>query len=122
MYREASKPFTSQANRTDSLEGSNLVMFPAPDRPSSRLAQGESTSVPTGVTSPRPVTTTRWVKLFPDLLVQVVHGVADGPQLLGLFIGDVDVELLLDGHDELDRVETVGAEVFQETRIAGELL
>src|SRR5262245_66344020 len=98
MYREASKPFTSQANRTDSLEGSNLVMIPAPGRPSSRLAQVESTSVPTRVTSPRPVTTTRWVKLFPDLLVQVVHGVADGPAFFGSFIRDVDVARFREAH------------------------
>src|SRR6266540_5207624 len=101
MYSKGSNRFTSQANRTDSLDGSNLVITPAPDRPSSRLAQVESTSVPTGVTRPRPVTTTRWVKLFPNLLMQVVHGIADRAQLFGLLVRDVDVEFFLEGYDEL---------------------
>src|SRR6266511_2373280 len=121
MYSRGSNPFTSQAKRTDSFDGSNLVITPAPDRPSSKPAQIESTSVPTGVTSPRPVTTTRWVKLFPNLLMQVIHGIADRAQLLGFLVRDVDVELLLEGHDEIDSVEAVGAEVLHEAGVGGEL-
>src|SRR5689334_6146831 len=122
MYLSGSKPFTSQANRTDSFCGSNLVMGAAPDVPPSSALQVESTSVPTGVTRPRPVTTTRWAKLLPDLLVEVVHRVPDGAELLGIFVGDVDVELLLERHHELDRVRAVGAEVLHEAGLAGELL
>src|SRR5690242_7443384 len=122
MYGNGSNPFTSQAKRTESFEGSNLVMRAAPGRPSSRPAQVESTSLPMGVTSPRPVTTTRWVKLFPDLLVQVAHRITDGAELFRFFVRDVDVELLLEGHDQLDRVEAVRAEVFHEAGVGGELL
>src|SRR5678815_252236 len=100
MYWRGSKPFTSHAKRTDSREGSNLVMGPAPERPARRALQVDSVSVPTGVTSPMPVTTTRRANdLLPDLRVQVVHGVADGAHLFRVFIGDVDIELLLERHD-----------------------
>src|SRR3954453_8031523 len=122
MYCSGSNPFTSQAKRTCCLEASNLVIGAAPDLPSSSALQVESTSVPTGVTSPRPVTTTRCTKLFPDFLVQVRHGITDGAKLLRFLVGDIDVELLLEGHDELDGVEAFGAEVFHEAGIVGQLL
>src|SRR5215211_2104669 len=122
MYNRGSNPFTSQANRTDSFSGSNLVIGAAPGVPASSAVQVESTSVPTGVTSPRPVTTTRCAKLLSDLLVEIIHGIADGPKLLGVLVRDIDVEFLLERHDQLDGVEAVGAEVLHETRLAGELL
>src|SRR5918992_6039584 len=93
MYSRASKLFTSQANRTESCEGSNFRIGAAPGVPARSADQVDSTSFPTGVTSPRPVTTTRRVNLLSDLLVQVIHGVAHGAQLLGVLVGDVDVEL-----------------------------
>src|SRR6478736_1746096 len=92
MYLSGSKPLTSQAKRTDSLCGSNLVIGAAPGVPARSAVQVESTSVPTGVTSPRPVTTTRCAKLLPDLLVEVVHGIDHRPELLGVLVRDVDVE------------------------------
>src|SRR3954465_10174916 len=122
MYCRGSNPFTSQAKRTCCLEASNLVIGAPPDLPSSSALQVDSTSVPTGVTSPRPVTTTRCAKLLPDLLVEVIHGVADGAQLLRVLVRDVDVELLLERHHELHRVQAVGAEVLHEAGLAGELL
>ena len=48
--------------------------------------------------------------------------IADGAQLLRFLVRDVDVELLLERHDQLDGVEAVGAEVFHEAGLAGELL
>src|SRR5918992_3687572 len=120
MYFSGSNPFTSQAKRTDWSLGSNLVIGAAPGVPASSALQADSPSVPTGVTRPRPVTTTRRVNLLSDLLVQVVHGVADGPQLLGVLIRDVDVEFLLEGHDQLDGVQAVGAEVVHEAGVVGE--
>src|ERR687890_1983761 len=122
MYCSGSKPFTSHAKRTESFWGSNFVIGAAPGVPASSAVQVDSTSVPTGVTSPRPVTTTRCAKLLPDLLVQVIHRVAHGAQLLGVLVRDVDVELLLERHHELHRVQAVGAEVFHEAGLAGELL
>src|SRR5918994_2828547 len=95
MYRMGSKPFTSQANLTESCEGSNLRIGAAPGVPARSADQVDSTSFPTCVTSPRPVTTTRRDNLLPDLLVQVIHGIADGAQLLGILVRNVDVELLL---------------------------
>src|SRR5688572_1388504 len=97
-------------------------MGAAPERPASSPSQVDSTSVPTGVTSPRPVTTTRRVKLLPDLLVEIRHGIANGAELLRFLVGDIDVELLLERHDQLHGVEAVGAEVLHEAGIAGQLL
>src|SRR5690349_6724817 len=124
MYNRGSNPFTSHAKRTSCFVASNLVMGAAPDRPASRAAQVSDTVFPTGVTSPRPVTTTRRFAtgLLAGLLVEILHGVADGAELLRLFVGDVDVELLLERHDELDGVEAVGAEVFHETGLGEQLL
>src|ERR1043165_1565796 len=53
-----SKPFTSQANRDECCEASNSVMGPAPDRPAWRDFHVSSVPMPTGDTSPTPVTTT----------------------------------------------------------------
>jgi hypothetical protein len=36
---------------------------------------------------------------------------------MGLLVGNVDPELLFHGHDELDQVERVGAEVVHERRL-----
>jgi hypothetical protein len=41
------------------LAGSNWVMWSMPGLPASRLAQDSATVLPTGLTQPRPVTTTR---------------------------------------------------------------
>ena len=50
-----------------------------------------------------------------------VDRVADGLDVGGLFVGDLDTELLFHGHDELDQVEGIGLEVFLETGIHGDL-
>src|SRR3954452_20858748 len=96
-------------------------MGAAPERPASSPCQVDSTSVPTGVTSPRPVTTTRCVKLFPDLLVEIRHGIADGAELLRFLVRDIDVEFFLESHDQLDGVEAVGAEVLHKASVVGQL-
>src|SRR5512135_1841661 len=101
-------------------------MGPAPDRPASIASQMAATVVPNGDTSPRPMTTTpRFTgesTSLPHLVVQVLHGVADGAQFLRLFVGDVDVEFLLERHYQLDGVETVRAEVLHEARFGLELV
>src|SRR5690349_6804185 len=103
MYLSGSKFLTSHPNRTSRLDGSNRWMGPAPERPSSSACQVSAVVLPRGETRPSPVTTTRRAKvLLARLVVQVLQGVADGAQLLGLFIGNVDVEFLLERHDELD--------------------
>src|SRR5258706_9864243 len=47
-------------------------------------------------------------------LVDVFDGVPDLLDLLGLIIGYLDAELLFERHDQLDRVERVRSEVFDE--------
>src|SRR6266571_4455467 len=54
-----SKPFTSHANRTGDCAGSKRVIGPAPERPATSASQVARAVLPTGVTRPRPVMTTR---------------------------------------------------------------
>src|SRR6266536_4304888 len=102
MNRAGSKPFTSHANFTGLCTGSNRVIGPAPERPATRPCQVIGTSVPRGVTNPRPVIATRRVmRLFPHLLVKVLQCLSHRPQLLRFLVRDVDVEFLLEGHYQL---------------------
>src|SRR6056297_466466 len=48
------------------------------------------------------------------LVLQIVDGVSDGRDLLGLLVGNRQVELLLKLHDEFDGVERVSAQVVRE--------
>src|SRR5688500_79905 len=106
-------------------------MGAAPETPAWMPAQVSSVPMPSGDTSPMPVTTTL---RSPDLTVQappgkplllrlvavlldVVHGLADARDLLRVLVGDLDAELLLEGHDQLDGVEAVRAEVVHEGRV-----
>src|SRR5438067_1833834 len=59
-----------------------------------------------------------------DLLVRgdVVDGLPDGRDLLGILVGDLDPELILELHDQLDEVERVGVEVVLERRLLGDLI
>jgi hypothetical protein len=81
--------------------------------PANRRGQNFSTPVPSGVTAPMPVITTRpdgtgrslklllaLAKLFAD----VIDGVADGLDLSDLFVGNVDAELVFKCHNEFDDV------------------
>src|SRR5690606_8283979 len=99
--------------------------------PASSAFQVEGTSFPTGDTMPSPVTTTRRstcrLPLRPGsaalaVLLHVRDRVSDGPHLLGVLVGDVDPELLLERHHELDGVEGVGAQVLDERRLVRDLL
>lgn len=44
----------------------------------------------------------------------VLDGLLDGVDVVGILVGNLDAELLLDGHDDLDGVEAVEAEVVGE--------
>ena len=48
------------------------------------------------------------------MVFDVANDIADGLKLLSFFIGNVDAEFFLKRHDELDGVERVGTEVFDE--------
>src|SRR5581483_2942063 len=97
---------------------SNLLIGPMPDLPSMSADQNSSTVLPTGVSAPSPVTTTRGVSTIGlRVVLDVLDHVADGHDLLRVLVRNLDVEVLLQGHDELHGVERVGAEVFDELRV-----
>jgi len=54
--------------------------------------------------------------------VVVVNGGQDGLDVLCLLVRDLHLELLFHRHDELDDVERIGAQVFDETRAPLDLL
>src|SRR5579871_1981399 len=113
-----SKPFTSPAMRAENCDASKWVMGPMPLRPSQSASQVALVPMPTDEMRPTPVRTTRLLKPPPSarsLLLRVALDVLDGflhsRDLLGILVGNLDAELLLERHDELDGVERVGAEV-----------
>src|SRR5580692_5479625 len=57
------------------------------------------------------------LKLFLRVLLDVFDRVLDGPDLLRVFVGDVDLESLFECKDEFDQTEGVGAEVVDERRL-----
>src|SRR5215216_5569707 len=102
------KPLTSPANLQAKLLASNCVMRSMPDLPASRLDQDSATVLPTGLTHPRPVTTTRRrLMLVSGLLVGVgvVDSVLHRRDLLGVFVRDLDAELVFERHHQFHRVE-----------------
>src|SRR6266403_1426208 len=123
-YFSSSKLRTSPAMRVTNwyspfavlVWASNLVMGPIPDLPCVSADQNSSTVLPTGVSAPSPVTTTRRGSTILGVVLDVLDGVADGHDLLGVLVRDLDVEVLLQGHDELDGIEGVRAQVFDELR------
>src|SRR5688500_17484318 len=60
--------------------------------------------------------------LLVDVLLDVLDRLADGLDLLRVLVGDADVELFLELHDELDGVERVGPEIVDERGLGGHLL
>src|SRR4029079_12863910 len=93
-----------------------------PDSPWISFDQFLSTPTPRGVTRPRPGTTTRRMGLGSALLgLDELDGVLDGEDLLRGVVRDLDAELLLEGHDQLDRVQAVGAKVVDETGVGRDL-
>src|SRR5579863_5766851 len=104
-----------RAGRSSTL---NFVMGRAPDCPASKRDQVSSTPHASGVTRPRPVTTTLRMPLTATektlrlCLVDILHGIADRDDGLGGVVRNFDAEFLFERHDEFDRVETVGAQIF----------
>src|SRR5690242_17247703 len=93
--------------------------------------------------SPIPVMTTRRITLLAGLArstiawpgwrtpepegsgrvrLDVVRRVLDGLDALGVLLGDLELELLLEGEDELDDGERVGLEIVDERGLRPELL
>src|SRR6185503_18345293 len=131
---------------------SNVSIFLAPLSPLRIRFHVVSTPQPSGVTMPSPVTTTRLMSnsnrglrtttrnrgtvrqrpvrlcLYPPgtsafrVLLEKLGGVADGQNRLGGVIGDFATELFFKCHHKLDGVETVGAEVVDETCVVDNLI
>src|SRR5688500_12492755 len=126
MYGATSKPFTSPAIWLERRAGSNLEMRLMPDLPARALDHASATVFPIGLTIPSPVTTTlrRFTSadsLGVGAILDVVDGLLDGGDLLGLSVRDLGVELLFERHHELDGVERVGAQVVDEGRFVLDL-
>src|ERR1700751_5242013 len=118
-----SKPLTSAAIWQAKAEASKLVMRSTPLLPASKACQVSSALLPTAQMTPIPVTTTRRSKLLRSFRVRVdvVVGVLDGADLLRVLVGDLDLEGLLEGHDQFDGLERIGAEIVYERGIGGDL-
>src|SRR5947207_828226 len=105
-------PFTSPAMRQAKADGSKRVMGPTPETPRTRASQLSRAPRPSGETMPIPVITTllaivpsrspRRRLAAPPLRValDVLHGVADAVDLLGVLVADLDLERLLERHDQ----------------------
>src|SRR5215467_105695 len=132
--RSGSNPLTSPAMRVSRRFASKRVMGPIPDRPAQMAVQYSGTELPTGVSTPSPVTTTRAsdracsrpTRITPSLslgvVLDVLDRVPDRRDLLGILVRDLDVELLFEGHDQLDRVQRVGSQVFDELGRRGDVV
>src|SRR5439155_12987561 len=120
--REGSKSGTSPASCTARPEGSKFWIFRMPLRPVVRACQKSSTPVPTGVTGPMPVTTTRRSATDVQLRGHELHGLPDGLHAVHLLLGDLDAPLLLEREHRLHQVEGVGVEVLGESRVRNDLV
>src|SRR5688572_6311627 len=99
MNWRGSKPLTSAAICAAKPVTSNFVMRPTPLWPADNAAQFAAVPMPSDDTSPMPVMTTRLVKVpfLPLLLpvrLDVVGGFLDAGDLLGVFVGNLDPELV----------------------------
>src|SRR4051812_2446528 len=114
------RPLTSPAIWQAKPEASKREILPMPDRPARMSPQPSSTLLPTGLTRPSPVTTTRRrvIAAAPKLqgmrksgssrllvLYCVVDRQLHGGDLLCFLVGNLDTELVLEGHHQFDRVE-----------------
>src|ERR1700680_254777 len=111
-------PFTSPAMRVANWEASNLVIVPTPQLPAQSAAQLASVPIPSDDTRPMPVTTTRLFTIPPVRSCPCGHAAAGGlllglgvrldvldrlfdpRDLLGILVGDLDPELLLERHHQ----------------------
>src|ERR1035437_10347565 len=91
-------------------------------------AQDSSVPIPSGVSNPTPVTTTRRdkthlprsdLRLFLGRLAfNIFNRVFNRGDLLGIFVRDLKLKGFLKSHYELDDIKRIGAEVVHEGRVA----
>src|SRR5262249_30739723 len=116
---------TEAAKRTGRSSTGKLWIGRTPFSPASRRCQMRGTSEPRAVTDPRPVITTRRMddggstggaspsgragardaRRASGLGLDVLDRRADGLDLLGILVGDGDLELVLELHHQLDGVQ-----------------
>src|SRR5580698_6094859 len=107
-----------------------------PLRPFKMASQAVGTVLPTGETTPIPVTTTRRLLTrspgtqlkraaqrlsLAATVVDVVDGLLNRRDLLGVLVRNLDFELLLESHDQFDRVQRVRAQIVDERGVIGDL-
>src|SRR5947199_322857 len=122
MNFSGSNPRTSPAICVANCEASNFVIVSSPLPPARTAAQFASVPIPCHHPRPMAVTTTRRVLVIRLLLalgvrVDVLDRFLDARDLLGVLIGDLDPELLLERHHQFDGIERVGAEIVDERRV-----
>src|SRR4051794_4859989 len=107
--------------RTGSCAAHSWVSGVTPERPLSMASQVDATSPPSGVVAPSPVTTTSTL-LMSVVRLDVGHGVADGLEVLDLVVRDLDAELLLGRHHDLDHGQRVDVQVVGEGLTLGDVV
>src|SRR5438874_6266789 len=144
---------TCAATREGRSETSKDWIARIPDSPAISRPQTRSSPMPSGVTRPMPVTTTRLIlhqlprcqppwgadggpavlpSRSPGRLANLgsarsavsldkIDRILDGDDLLGRIVRDLAAELLLERHHQLDRVETIGAEIVDKAGVLGDL-
>src|SRR5215471_7963309 len=131
-YWPTSKSRTWPPNRTGKADTSKRVTGPMPLSPRRIASHADRTVLPTGDTTPRPVTTTRrlltrflygarWRSGLGAALVDVVDGLVDGGDLFGVLVRNLDLEFLFEGHHQLDGVERVGSQIVDERSVVRDL-
>src|SRR5262249_39121836 len=103
--------------RTLNSEQSKRSRGLTPLFPAQSLSQNSDVSKPSAVTTDMPVTTTRLVMAL-LLFLNILDGVADGLDLLVVFVGNCDLELVLELHDQFHDVERIGFQVVHK-RLVG---
>src|SRR3954451_5579758 len=116
MKLSGSKFLTSAAIWQANCVASNCVILLIPLLPASRAFQTSSVVLPSPQMRPIPVMTTGLVKLLAAfrILADVIDRVFHGTNLLGIFVGNLDVECFFECHHEFHGVERIGAEIVFE--------
>src|SRR5579859_2205437 len=123
-------------------ETSKCSMARSPETPLVRRSQLALWPMPSGVTMPRPVTTTRLMRSLDSALskkrrraaraaarrpyrlrmrLDEVDRILDGQDLLGGIVGNLTTEFFFEGHDQFHRVEAVRPQIIDEARRLGHL-
>src|SRR5262245_20652790 len=100
---------------------SNRVIGPMPDAPLRRACQVGSDPIPRAETNPTPVTTTRRLSIRPSLSLaavglDIVDGILDRLYFLSILVGNLNAEGFLKRHNQLDRIQGIGAQIIYKGR------